>query len=265
MNYEEFFPIGRKLAADACMTMDLCPSWQCTTPMLLATTNLLCADSAKVELDLVFDHSCFSGGMALFAHVRYGDRYVPRLVLEGEEDVLCRFETSFIEKLWETIEDNLKMGREEIGRWMDTEGILHRSGIVLTEHCFEAPLRLPATCSLAAFGEVFHGVEGLKEYCAIQRDESLPYILKRTFKHIEYDADMDETDEYLCTDFLICSSKQEAEAKMKDFVGLGDVNVFHPDEIPAPQDFPPLVCSADRSPSMVVSFRKGRSFVIGKQ
>ena len=73
----------------------------------------------------------------------------------------------------------------------------------------ESPEKVPASCLISAFGEVFHGVNGLNEYCTCQSEKSSPYVIKKT-SQIEKMAEPN----LRRFDYLICSDSEEAKAWM---------------------------------------------------
>ena len=108
----------------------------------------------------------------------------------------------------------------------------------------ESPEKVPASCLISAFGEVFHGVNGLNEYCKCQSEKSSPYVIKKT-SLIEnmYEPNLRRFD------YLICSDSEEAKAWMCCLTNE-DLE-YDPDDPDGPDD-PPFITYVERMRYMTI-------------
>lgn len=237
----DFKQIYTRLLTDAFMTLDLGES-DMTSPARLCGAKLVCRDGSEVELDLMIDEGeyCF--------WVKYSGRYF-ELPLCSRPDAgddrewfkSMRAEEANAVDIMQRITEG---GKEYLEQLINEEGILPIRCLIITEKRMDSIMKLPVSCALAAYGQVFHGIRELEEYCAMQEDSSAPYVLKRSHIYSEKN-DYDQTDTLYCRNYLICSNKTSAETWMRDFIGMGRVSALKPKEIWLPTSCPPLVCYVD--------------------
>ena len=108
----------------------------------------------------------------------------------------------------------------------------------------ESPEKVPASCFISAFGEVFHGINGLNEYCKCQSEKSSPYVIKKT-SLIEK---MDEPN-LRRFDYLICSDSEEAKAWM---CCLTNEDLEYGSDDPDGPDDPPFITYVERMRHMTI-------------
>ena len=243
------------LVENARMTLDLGSYWDFTTPAWLAACKMTCADGAEVKVSLVIDEDIATEKEYEYIRVRLGELFVA-FPLQGMNPENTWFEQveneDAKEKALSILTKVLGKDEKQLEQLMNNEGICALDRIIFTEKGLEKPMKIPATATLAAFGEVIHGVKGLDEYCKHQMDDASPYILKHTFT-VETNRD-DEFDDgiYRCCNYLLCQSKKEAEQWMRALVSLLHASVTEPNEICVSEEFPPLICYAKGLPYMVV-------------
>lgn len=243
------------LVIHAMTTLDLGSYWDFTTPAWLAACKMTCADGSEVEVSLVIDEDIATGEAYEYIRIVLGDNFVA-FPIQKMGPKITWFEKAknenAKEKALSILTEILSKDQKQLEQLMNNEGICALDRIIFTEKGLEKPMKIPATATLAAFGEVIHGVKGLDGYCKHQMDDASPYILKHTFT-VETNRD-DEFDDgiYRCCNYLLCQSKKEAEQWMRALVSLLHASVTEPNEICVPEEFPPLICYAKGLPYMVV-------------
>ena len=241
----------KRLLEDAYMTIDLAEG-DLTSPFRLYGTELVCNDGSKVELDLMRDEEtyCF--------WVKYSGQYfeLPLCPSPGTYDSIEWFMAMRDEE--ETAIDIMQQiidgGKEYLEEMIKTEGVLPIRNLIITEKRMDNILKLPVSCALVVYGHVFHGVKELEEYCAMQEDNSAPYVIKRCHIHSEDDY-YDEVETLFCRNYLICSNKASAEMWTRGFIKIGRISALKPEKIWIPLSFPPLVCYVDGCRHIVLVYQ----------
>ena len=257
MTLEEITATYNHLMHNAMMTLDLSAYWDTTTPAWLASCNMTCADGAKVEVSLVIDENIATEEAYEYLRIGLGDKFVafPILKMDSKSGWFEQVENEDAkEKALSILTEILEKDQRQLEQLMNKDGICTLDRIVFTDRGMEEPMKVPATSTLAVFGEVLHGVMALDEYCKHQMGDASPYILKRTFtvETNRYDEFDDGT--CRCRNYLLCRSKEDAVYWMKAFVSLRHASVTEPDNILVPEGFPPLICYGEGLRYMVVCY-----------
>lgn len=246
-----------RLVNDAMMTLDLNPYWCFTTPACLATCKMNCADGTEVEVSLFIDEDINAMKELEFIRVRLGDYFVEFPIQEIDS------KSSWFEQVgnMEARENALSIlarliegDKNELEHMINNKGICIQDRIVFTDKGMGDYIKIPASSTIAAFGEVLHGVMALDDYCKHQTGNSSPYILKRTFTVESSRDDEFDYDTCRCCNYLLCSSKEEAEHWMKAFVSLQHASVVEPNKMYVPEGFPPMICHGEGLRYMVVCY-----------
>lgn len=110
---------------------------------------------------------------------------------------------------WGLPDGKIQIDASELEQRIKEEGMAAIDRMLLFRGRSESPEKVPASCLISAFGEVFHGVNGLNEYCKCQSEKSSPYVIKKT-SLIEnmYEPNLRRFD------YMICSDSEEAKAWM---------------------------------------------------
>lgn len=255
MTTEQILSAYNRLVDTAMITLDLNPYWNFTTPARLATCKMTCADGTEVEVSLFIDEDICTAEEREYIRFRLGDNFVEFPIQEKDPDNSWFDQAGNMEarenamlKLAEFLEKD----KNQLEQLINKEGICVQDRIIFTDKGLEKTMKIPASSTLAAYGEVLHGVKALDEYCKHQMEDASPYILKRGFTketNLEFDND---TCRYF--NYLLCRSKEDAERWMKAFVSLLHASVTEPDNILVPEGFPPLICHGEGLRYMVVCY-----------
>ena len=246
-----------RLVNDAMMTLDLNPYWCFTTPACLATCKMNCADGTEVEVSLFIDEDINTGEECEYIRFRLGDNFVEFPIREKDPNIswfdqVC--DTNARENALLELSELLEKDKNQLEQLMNKEGSCVQDRIIFTDKGLEKTMKISASSTLAAYGEVLHGVKALDKYCKHQTGNSSPYILKRTFTVESSRDDEFDYDTCRCCNYLLCSSKEEAEHWMKAFVSLQHASVVEPNKMYVPEGFPPMICHGEGLRYMVVCY-----------
>lgn len=250
------------LVNNAFTTLDLVPYWDLETPAILASRPLTCDDGTTVTIYLAVDDTLLHANKCdYYLLVKYRNRYLeyPLHCNHGEPDNWFQMMESerVLADVLEVLHNIINGGKDYMEKHIEMDGILWGRSFALTEKRMDNVEKLSATCAFSVNGQVFHGINELETYCRIQKEDSSPYVLKRCHELPLMNQDDDIYGSRFCRNYLICKSKDEAERFMLSFIGIGNVSALKTEDIPQPEDFPPLICYVDRSRYMVLSYREG--------
>ena len=200
----------RNLFDNAEMVLDMIPGYN-LSPLFLGEVTMSCADETQLGVELVLDEDYQTGRRGIFFRLKYQNYYI----MEPIPKVGCRswFAEVQSREMRETAKAILyeiqQLDASELEQRIKEDGMAAIDRMLLFRGRSESPEKFPASCLISAFGEVFHGVNGLNEYCKCQSEKSSPYVIKKT-SLIEK---MDEPN-LRRFDYMICSDSEEAKAWM---------------------------------------------------
>lgn len=200
------------------MTLDMTPCGSQPTPIFLGRDSMSCVDGTKITVSLVLDEEYLHKENMLFYRFEYNGSFLL------EPIPICRRHSWYDEVQSEETRAKAKavllefqeLKAEDWEKLIEKDGMSAIERLILYSTGPEKPYRVPASCFVTSFGEVFQGVDGLNEYCKCQYKDTTPYVLKRTTL-VE--------DEYILNcrqyDYMICGSAADAERWM--------TSLFYPD------------------------------------
>lgn len=276
MEQNEIKKLYESILCDAMTTIDLAGYYNCVAPWILAEHEFVCSDGEMVRLYLVqYCSPNKSEDYYLSFKVRKENEYFEYRLTDMNAKHpgtgLNSFRTkeeddraiTFLSDLWNG-------GKSYIEHFIKQSGILWCDTLLVTDKRMDSVKKLSSSCTIAIFGEVFHGIEDIESYCHSQTDESSPYILKRTFIKDDSAYDCNIYTECRCVNYLICRDKAEATAFAKTFIGLKRICAFpeYDDyyEVKAtdwntiflpPREFPPMICTSTGLPYFLFAFIEG--------
>lgn len=143
---------------------------------------------------------------------------------------------------------------KSVKRRIEAEGISNIDPLLVPENVQRKVLRLTDNCTLSIFGQVFEGVEGLKDYIREQTDSSRPYILDRCQLFPCFDAE-DYANEYrFYRNFLVCRDKQEADNKARQMKQLHHFSNFCLVNNELSDNMRPMIYYMDESMEMMLAY-----------
>lgn len=222
----------------------------CVEPFIMSGLKLSFADFYPFSLYLVYDDDLYK------LWIVRDNIYIERRLFSLQEDEYLNdwAETMLSNQRVKEFEYQfnhiIEKGANYLDEEMKNEGIMKTLSLVLGDEPMESYLRLPKSCAISIYGQVFHGIRGLDEYCRIQKDSSSPYILKKCHSEIISDY------EYRCYNYLICKTKEEAESWIRPFISIGNVSATNPDRFYSFDGFPPLISYTERYEFFVLSYMR---------
>ena len=268
MSEKEISNIYLNMVQDAYAAIDTMDCWAYTKPFTLARTSLRCADGTKADICLVEEYDDAPNSTNTCLRAEYKGWYVSCPLLYDDNEFLDEWKTIMLSdtnktKALAAISEIIKGGKDYLENIVGKGTRCIDTMVITEEKRFAKTIMLPYSCALSVYGEVFHGVREIKDYCKDQQDDSSPYILKRCLRLLWDEAERDNgTDNTgnmrempLCRSYLICKSKDEAMRWMRTFIGICQLAALHPDDIPQPNGFPPLVCHVDGTRHMILAYR----------
>ena len=238
----------RDLLMGAFATIECCEDdW--TYPRYLYWADLVCEDGTEVKLDLI------SEDQEYYFWVKYSGEFFEEHLCPIPNHIYSWFkDMNAVEAhAVEIMQRIVKGGKEYLEYRISIEGISPVRSLIITDKRMDSIIKLPVSCAIVAFGQVFHGVKELEEYCTTQGENSSPYVLKRSLLYSDKN-DYGQMDTRFCRNYLICSNKASAVMWMRDFIALGRVSAMSPETIRTPKGFPPLACYADGCRYMILSY-----------
>ena len=191
------------------------------SPFFLRKVTISCEDETRLGVELVLDEDYQTGRRGIFFRLKYQNYYI----MEPIPKVGCRswFAEVQSREMRETAKAILyeiqQLDASELEQRIKEDGMAAIDRMLLFRGRSESPEKFPASCLISAFGEVFHGVNGLNEYCKCQSEKSSPYVIKKTslieapYEHNRHSFD-----------YLICRDSEDAECWMSSLFArnLGD-------------------------------------------
>jgi len=253
-------------------TVDMTPYWGCTTPFVLAGHDFECSDKNKVKLYLISDRGP-DNNEEIYFQVDGGNKSFRYLLCENNDysdfnSYFSIFTTEAVQKrAIKFLFDLWKGGKEFVDIHILNTGFLGCDTMLITAQRMDSVVKLPSSCSLGIWGEVFHGVKDLESYCCSQMEDSSPYLLKRSVIVRDDECRIDR--KYI--NYLICRDKSEAIRYTKTFIGIEFLSAqsldydADNDNVPdpkrvfiSPRDFPPMVCTASDLRYLLLAYIKGK-------
>jgi hypothetical protein len=253
MEKEQIIAIYRNMVGDGFCIVDQESNWECR-PYSTAKCTLTCDDGTRQDVWLVLGK--WNGKYASMFWRYLNGKYVEDFVCyEGQEwkDMLT---DDVLERVEEVFQGIVEGGQSLLKERIETEGIEDIHSLVVTDKPINGIKKLPYTCALSFYGQVFAGVEELNDYCVNQKADSSPYILKRCHDIIRKNEETGENETIKCTNYLVCNNAKVAKAWLKEFVGMGDFSVYS-NYIPDPWQCPPMICYAEGERYMLLVYREG--------
>lgn len=248
---------------DAYTTCDLSGYYDQVAPWILSKHQFVCSDEEKVMLYLV-QYSFPDHSKDYFSFkVRKENEYFEYQLLNEHDDCSgpcfnClkteKVETraiNFLLELWNG-------GKRYVDDMLNQSGISWCDTLLITDKRLESVKKLSVSCTIAFFGEVFHGIGDIEAYCHAQTDKSSPYLLKRTFISDSNDYDCNIYTECRCTNYLICRDETDASRFAKIFIGLKRISAYSEnykyEDFVTPDGFPPMLCTAVNLPYFILAY-----------
>lgn len=148
--------------------------------------KFVCSDRVNVSLYLVIDGIRSSADICGYLRVRKDEKFFDCHLLseqiESFDSLIGGLESEEAEtRAIQLLSDLWTGGKVFIEERISQEGIYWCDTLVLTDKRMDSVMKLSTSCTLAVYGEVFHGVDDFISYCQTQTDNSSPYVLKRRF------------------------------------------------------------------------------------
>jgi len=257
-NNKKEYPIADNLIDDALMTLDLEGLQTLNAPFRMSSYDIMSIDGTKYSISLVCDRDICKEGCSLFLWTSMEGRYVEDVLIEQVDslwDLLQHFPADEKKKIEDFAASLESGGRDFMLQRIEEDGIHDIHSLVLPHVRSNKMLKIPFSCALSYKGHVFDGIDGIRDNCHRQEENSVPYILERTgiLQPAHWDPYYQER--YRC--YMMCHSKEYAEKLIRPFLNLNieEEGVFERIEYMFSQDdFPPIAFYVERGKYMFLSF-----------
>lgn len=146
-------------------------------------------------------------------------------------------------------------GKDALENRVDVGGIEDIHSFVLTENYIKETMKLPYSCLMSLYGEVFDGVKEIEEHCKTQKESSSPFVLKRVFDITIQNDETYEDEIVRCVNYLICKDAKTAENWMKRFVSMRQFSIFS-NSIPDLWHRPPIIYYAEGKRYVLLDYKE---------
>lgn len=210
----------RSLFDNAEMTLDMLASGT-PIPIFLGKGTMSCVDGTQLCVELVLDEDYLMGHSCLFFRFIFQSNcLLEPIPMTGHQSWFEAVQSDELrEKAKSVLSEFKQMNAGELEQFIREDGMAAIYRMLLSAGRLESSLRVPASCFISAFGEVFQGVSGLNEYCKCQSRKSSPYIIRKTsLIEAPYEHNRHRFD------YLICRDSEDAECWMNSLFArnLGD-------------------------------------------
>lgn len=233
---------------------------QITLPQVLADGEWTNNEGEEFGMSIVLDKSVTAlgrlmGMTSLDFYTFFDGKFVKDIYMAGRFGHFA--ETVASEEFLKETEKFIGKLTADDGNEMKTrirnQGTFAIQSFIVPETIQMRTLQLPKVCTLSVGGTVFEEVDAIKEYVRTQTDSSRPYIIERSQRFPCFDASDYAYENRYYRNFLICSSKQEADMKLKDMKHLEAGSNFCLVNMNLPATMRPMVYYQDESASMLLA------------
>ena len=252
------YSIADYLIDDAIMTVDLEGLQTKNSPFRMSSQDIKSIDGTKYSISLACDKDICKEGYSLFLWTSMEGKYVDDVLIEHVDsiwDTLQHFPADVKQRIEDFAASLESGGRDVMLQRIEADGIHDIHSFVLPHVRTNKMLKIPYTCALSYKGHVFDGIDGIRDNCHRQEENSVPYILERTgiLQPAHWDPYYQER--YRC--YMMCHSKEYAEKLIRPFLNLNieEEGVFERIEsMFSKDDFPPIAFYVEREKYMFLSF-----------
>ena len=244
------------------LAKELEKSGQISIPQQLAGVQCTNDDGEEFLLVICFDLSRSMLARQLeeldfLFYVFYNDKYVMEHYVSLNS--FDRFDNivasdSFLEETKKMVMENISDEFKSVKKRIESEGISNIDSLLVPREVQRKVLCLADNCTLSILGQVFEGVEGLKDYVKEQTDSSTPYILDRCRLFPCFDAEDYATEYRFYRNFLICKDKQEADNKVMQMEKLPHFCDFCLVSNELADEMRPMIYYKDESSTMMLAY-----------
>lgn len=224
----------------------------------MSSQDIKSIDGTKYSISLACDRDICNEGCSFFLWTSMEGKYVEDVLIEHVDsiwDTLQHFPADVKQRIEDFAASLESGGRDVMLQRIEADGIHDIHSLVLPHVRRNKMLKIPCSCALSYKGHVFDGIDGIRDNCHRQEENSVPYILERTgiLQPAHWDPYYQER--YRC--YMMCHSKEYAEKLIRPFLNLNieEEGVFERIEYMFSQDdFPPIAFYVEREKYMFLSF-----------
>ena len=246
-----------RMVSDGFITLDIKTEHENMPYPVTCRYELSSDDEAYIGVQLVID--TWEGRPAVllwsFLNGMYVEDFIANYV-EFNRWMIDLLSEEAVKRAHSVLETIIVGGKEVLETRVDTEGVEDIHSIVLTENYIKETMKLPHSCVMSFYGEVFDGVKEIEEHCKTQKDTSSPFVLKRVFDAIKHDDETYENEIVRCVNYFICKDAKTAESWLKRFVSMRQFSIFS-NSIPDLWHRPPIICYAEGERYMLLDCKEG--------
>ena len=170
-------------------------------------------DNTSFAVSLVVRPSSDEKQVSLSARVSVKGMYYEDLLLDNVNSLWSTIQSAEMRGIIKEYVENLKKeGMSLMAERINHEGLADIHSFFIPQENADKKLKLNLFCKLAFKGQVLYGFDGIKQYCHIQEDDAMPFLLQRTGVISGGD------ERYYC--YMFCQSAEDATSWMDAFLTL---------------------------------------------